>query len=449
MKQHSLRIHGTSIPSPDTKHACQSEGNSIACPDLKAAEHIIPINLKMEPDQDPYFLSLELSSRESTIRPDDHNMKLEVLDLKSEIKSDLSTDEHFSFKTAEMIVDPFKDCVKPETAQANCYGIPEHSCESPDAAPEDELQRSVTQVKKDRSNTEVLVLTEPNGSYQNGRVCHLLRYRTHINKRLVKQQSENESCEGAKCEIYKAKTKLEDIHVACSLCGNAFANSSCLKVHMQIHTREEPHKEPTCGKALPFKSKLKIQRGQKQSAQRFPCSQCDKTFAFSSGLRVHMRAHTGERPYHCHICGKDFSRSDFLAMHMKYHERTQTGERPFKCDQCGKKLTSRGFLQLHKERSHGFSTKQDGPRERQYSCGSCGKAFMTKQSLRSHETSHTDSKPYVCTQCGHSFRRKDSLTKHMRIHTKERPYSCGYCGKTFPYTHCLKSHVEIHKRTKK
>lgn len=49
----------------------------------------VPINVKPEPDLEPYCLSHELESRESAISLHNHDMKFKA-------KSELCTDEHLS-----------------------------------------------------------------------------------------------------------------------------------------------------------------------------------------------------------------------------------------------------------------------------------------------------------------------------------------------------------------
>ena len=192
-----------------------------------------------------------------------------------------------------MIVDPFKDClVKPENEQVHNHDIPEHSEES----------LLYPQAKDHHNISEVLVLNEPEGLNQEGRVCHLLKYRIQVQKRHVKHQqhSEKETCEGRKRKTCKAKTKPKNL---CLFCGNIFANSGGLRVHMQIHTREEPYICPTCGKAFErsdwLKDHTRIHTGQQKLSkmQRFPCSKCDKTYSQACKLRYHMCRHTGKRLY--------------------------------------------------------------------------------------------------------------------------------------------------------
>ena len=228
--------HSASIPSPQPKLVCKGECNITACSDPKSAECIVvPISVKPEPDLDPYFLSLELPSRESEISLDDQKMKFDLLNLKLEIKSELSTEEHISFDVAERIVDPFKDClVKPENEQVHNHDIPEHSEDSLGVFSEESVLYPTPQAKDHHNNSEVLVLNEPEGLNQEGHVCHLLRYSSQVKKKHVKQQhhSVKETCKGRKRKTCEAKTKPKSsTQQVCSLCGNIYANSRCLRTH--------------------------------------------------------------------------------------------------------------------------------------------------------------------------------------------------------------------------
>ena len=289
-----------------------------------------------------------------------------------------------------MIVDPFKDClVKPENEQVHNHDIPEHSEDSLGVFSEESVLYPTPQAK-DHNISEALVLNETEGLNQEGRVCHRLRYRSQVQKKHVKQRphSEKEPCKGRKNKTCEAKTKPKSsTQQVCSLCGNIYANSRCLRTHMLIHTGEKPFICPTCGEAFARSDKLKdhtrIHTGQKKPArkpakmQTFPCSKCDKTFSRAHGLRYHMRRHTRERPYACYLCEK---------------------------------------------------------------------RFINVSDLNQHIKGHSNIRPFVCTECGNSFHRRCTLEKHQRIHTGERPYNCPECGKALRYKYSLTMHMKTHKK---
>ena len=60
--------------------------------------------------------------------------------------------------------------------------------------------------------------------------------------------------------------------------ANAFSKASDLKIHIIIHTGENPH----------------------------PCAQCGTKFTQKGSLKTHLRVHTGEKPYECNQCEEAF-----------------------------------------------------------------------------------------------------------------------------------------------
>lgn len=381
-KQPSFQNHNSPIPSPETKHVCQSEGSKTACPDLMEAEHSTPpISVKLEPDPDPYFLSVGLFSRESTIHPDDHNIKLDLLDLKSEIKSELSTDEHFSFEDAELIVDPFKDCVKPEI-EVN-RGLPEPSRESLGALQVDDLQHQTTQVKENCRKTEVLVLTEPDRLVQDGRVCHLLRYRTQGGKALQSK---------SKVKIHTGQ-KPSGPRFPCSQCEKTFAFSSGLRVHMRAHTGERPYNCPIC------------------------CKDFSRSDFLAMHIKSHGRTQTGERIFECDLCEKKLTSRGFLQLHKERSHgifikgRGEQKDTQFPCGSCGKVFKTKRSLKTHKVIHSDV---------RPYACTQCGHSFNRSSSLKKHMRIHTKERPYSCGVCGKTFPYTHSLKTHVEIHKRPK-----------------------------
>lgn len=81
----------------------------------------------------------------------------------------------------------------------------------------------------------------------------------------------------------------------CEVCNKCFSHTTTLQDHLNIHTKQKPH--------------------------RCPFSDCNKAFSNRSNLSRHLRIHTGVKPYTCHICNKSFSQSSNLKAHVKIHNR--------------------------------------------------------------------------------------------------------------------------------
>ncbi|XP_052862833.1 zinc finger and SCAN domain-containing protein 25-like [Anopheles cruzii] len=102
----------------------------------------------------------------------------------------------------------------------------------------------------------------------------------------------------------------------CEVCEKTFHAARNLRIHMQIHEKDQHQ-----------------------------CPHCAGKFALRSHLKDHIRTHTGEKPFLSHIlrihmqvhnknrlecpqCPSKFARQS----HLKDHIRTHTGEKPFECE---------------------------------------------------------------------------------------------------------------------
>ncbi|XP_071798923.1 uncharacterized protein [Asterias amurensis] len=216
--------------------------------------------------------------------------------------------------------------------------------------------------------------------------------------------------------------------IECVVCNKQFKLSHSWKVHMRVHTREQPFLCEYCGKAFRCRSNLYVHRNSHTKERPFLCNYCGKNFAQLSHVRVHEAIHSTEKPYKCEICDKSFNQEFYLKRHKVMH----TDDRPFSCS-CGKSFKYRGSLVSHKA-TH-------SPK-RPYSCHLCEKAFKQSCHLKVHILTHGETKPYKCDKCQKAFIRKNQLSRHQRSHSDERCYACPVCGKDFKHSSSMKRHQE-------
>lgn len=84
---------------------------------------------------------------------------------------------------------------------------------------------------------------------------------------------------------------------------------------------------------------------------------------------------------------------------------------------------------------------------KEFTCPICKKQCKSSSTLRTHEKTHSDTRPYVCSACPKSFKIRGDLKRHYRIHTNERPYQCRIegCDLKFITSDNRKCHELIHQ----
>ncbi|KAG7195198.1 uncharacterized protein KQ657_003723 [Scheffersomyces spartinae] len=148
----------------------------------------------------------------------------------------------------------------------------------------------------------------------------------------------------------------------------------------------------------------------------------------------HKRSHTNERPFKCPEgdCEASFLRNSHLKAHMVSHKEGDT--KPFHCSVCGKGVNSRQHLKRH-EITHTQSFACTYPE--------CTETFYKHQSLRHHIMSVHEN-TLVCHQCDKSFSRPYRLAQHnLKYHGEVPTYQCDHqgCFKSFKNWSALRFHI--------
>ncbi|XP_065276506.1 zinc finger and SCAN domain-containing protein 21-like [Emys orbicularis] len=192
----------------------------------------------------------------------------------------------------------------------------------------------------------------------------------------------------------------------CPTCGQKFANSSNMRKHLRIHTRE----------AL------------------YSCHACGKSFTDSSNLTKHQRVHSGgrERPFSCSKCPKVFASAPDLQEHLRRHE----GIRPFPCMDCKRSFVSQAELLAH-IRSHVGQLQASAPKPL-LRCEDCDKSFASPMLLRLHQRRH---KAFVCDECGAVFTLEFKLLFHKSLHKGAQ--TCTRCGVQYMGGHFCRAQAQL------
>ena len=64
-------------------------------------------------------------------------------------------------------------------------------------------------------------------------------------------------------------------------------------------------------------------------------------------------------------------------------------------------------------------------------CPTCGKTFSRQSQLKSHLTSHSETRPFECNICLMKFKYRRNLVEHSSIHDDPPSFICSICGLTF------------------
>ncbi|XP_063703747.1 zinc finger protein 568-like [Culicoides brevitarsis] len=110
----------------------------------------------------------------------------------------------------------------------------------------------------------------------------------------------------------------------CPHCEKFFFKKRNLEAHIPTHLpeSERPFK-CWCGRGYATRDKLTKHNLEHTDPTKLlsVCSVCGKAMKSKQSLKVHMRIHTGEQPYECNFCSRKFADRGNYRVHMKQHEK--------------------------------------------------------------------------------------------------------------------------------
>jgi len=162
---------------------------------------------------------------------------------------------------------------------------------------------------------------------------------------------------------------------------------------------------------------------------KYTCQYCNEVFPLKEMYDYHIKS-KHERSHTCGYCGNRFPERRTLVK----HERCHTGEKPYACDQCDFRCSSSSSLCQHKRRRH--DPTESG---RKHICEQCGKGFYTRDNLKEHIATHSNTKMFSCYICGKGLKNDSCYRRHM-VCVHGLKHTCELCGKDFSSPIGLKHH---------
>ncbi|XP_024876561.1 gastrula zinc finger protein xFG20-1-like isoform X2 [Temnothorax curvispinosus] len=140
----------------------------------------------------------------------------------------------------------------------------------------------------------------------------------------------------------------------CDMCGKTYANSKCLKNHIQaVHSKLRPYVCNVCGHASARKAMLQMHLRQHTGDKPFSCEICEYKTGDHNTLRRHVMQHTGFRPYKCPHCTYTSIQSSSYKNHLKSRHPLLLGL--FTCDLCPfKTVKNESYIQHLKDHEKGL-----------------------------------------------------------------------------------------------
>ncbi|XP_070160861.1 zinc finger protein 64-like isoform X2 [Polyergus mexicanus] len=140
----------------------------------------------------------------------------------------------------------------------------------------------------------------------------------------------------------------------CDVCGKIYANSKCLKNHIQaVHSKLRPYVCNVCGHSSARKAMLQMHLRQHTGDKPFRCEICEYKTGDHNSLRRHIMQHTGFRPYKCPHCSYTAIQSSSYKNHLKSRHPLLSGL--FTCDLClFKTVKNESYIQHVRDHEKGL-----------------------------------------------------------------------------------------------
>ncbi|XP_063618659.1 gastrula zinc finger protein XlCGF58.1-like [Cydia splendana] len=152
----------------------------------------------------------------------------------------------------------------------------------------------------------------------------------------------------------------------------------------------------------------------------YSCKLCGRRFKRKQHLKVHANVHARNQPptIWCSICSEGFFNNSQFESHECMGadpEETPTNQENSYPTHDNVEIMNVPIVTEEPEPA-GLPV----PR-RVFVCKFCAKPFKRKDHYRIHLHVHTGVKSFFCEDCGKGFYRKDHLQKHSQVHTRTRP----------------------------
>lgn len=176
----------------------------------------------------------------------------------------------------------------------------------------------------------------------------------------------------------------------------------------------------------------------KNESRPHACDICRRRFKRRQHLKVHMNVHTKEQPsIWCSMCGQGFVHNQDFEDHQcmaikaeefdKYQEE-QTQEMQHVPEAKKENKYPQEYVDVSMlapideiPYTQQLEERQLPMPQRVFVCKFCNKPFKRKDHYKIHLHIHTGVKSFFCPDCGKGFYRKDHLQKHVLVHMRMRP----------------------------